>query len=119
MRIFSGGPWLDQFNGLHDFSEPLYVNGPGQAQLCFRRNTLRLLTLTFASNETWTYSYDGSGNLTTVTDGYGRELRFGYLSQPGQFNDGKLWRVGDQTATGLSTATPGGAMWSSPMSRKN
>ena len=58
------------------------------------------MTLTFSNGETWTYSYP-SGDLTSVADDYGRELRFGYTG-------GKLWRVGDQTATGLETSTPTG-----------
>lgn len=62
---------------------------------------------TWPNTEVWTYTYV-AGKLDKVTDGYGRELRFAYVSNAGQFNDGQLWRVGDQTATGLSGATPAG-----------
>ncbi|MEP7286647.1 MAG: DUF6531 domain-containing protein, partial [Chloroflexota bacterium] len=57
--------------------------------------------------ETWTYSYAGT-KLSRVDDGYGRQLNFSYISNPGQYNDGQLWRVGDQNATGLGTGSPAG-----------
>jgi len=59
------------------------------------------------SGETWTYTYDGSSRLSRVDDGYGRQLNFVYVVSAG-FDNGQLWRVGDQNATGLSGSTPGG-----------
>ncbi|MEP6985578.1 MAG: DUF6531 domain-containing protein, partial [Chloroflexota bacterium] len=61
----------------------------------------------------WVYTYDGSNHLISVEDKIdsttfsGRKLIFAYISNPGQFNDGKLWRIGDQDTTNL-TATPSG-----------
>jgi YD repeat-containing protein len=75
----------------------------------------RLRSRAWPSGESWTYNYDGSGRLASVVDnattwGWGqRQLQFSYVSNPGQFNDGKLWRVGDQTASGLSAAARPGA----------
>lgn len=66
-----------------------------------------LQTRSWPSNETWTYTYT-SGKLTLVDDGYGRQLQITYISNPGQFDDGQLWRVGDQTAAGLSGGSPTG-----------
>jgi len=68
-------------------------------------------SLLWPTGETWTYSYDGSSNLTLVEDGYGRELQFTYysgLSGGSAYKNGQLWRVGDHTASGLSGSTPGG-----------
>jgi YD repeat-containing protein len=66
-----------------------------------------LLSHSWANHEIWSYTYT-SGKLTSVNDGWGRQLVFTYISNPGQYNDGQLWRVGDQTATGLSGGTPAG-----------
>ncbi|MEP6988885.1 MAG: DUF6531 domain-containing protein, partial [Chloroflexota bacterium] len=66
-----------------------------------------LLSRTWPNNESWTYSYT-SGKLTGISDNYGNQLQFSYISNPGQFNDGKLWRIGDKTASGLSGSTPAG-----------
>ncbi len=57
--------------------------------------------------EIWTYTHT-NGKLTEVSDGYGRKVKFSYRNTPGQFDDGKLWRVGDQTATALDTGSPTG-----------
>ena len=73
----------------------------------FDDSTLRLKTREWTSNETWSYAYDGSGNLTEVEDGYGRQLRFAYVDNPSQFDDGQLWRVGDHTTVDLDS-TPSG-----------
>lgn len=62
----------------------------------------------WANGEAWTYDYDGSDNLTEVDDGYGRKLVFSYVDDPGQFDDGQLWRVGDNTAADLDTNSPSG-----------
>src|SRR5258708_1773143 len=72
-------------------------------------STGKLLSHTWPSGNTWTYSYDPtSGKLTGVADGYGHSLQLTYVSNPGQYNNGQLWRVGDQNATGLSGGSPSG-----------
>src|SRR5690606_37075676 len=61
----------------------------------------RLETHTLKNGEIWTYSYDGSGNLIQVADGYGRALKFAYYSGLGggdAFKNGQLWRVGTHTS---------------------
>lgn len=68
----------------------------------------RLTSRSWPSTETWTYTYDANNRLSQIDDGYGRQLKFSYISNAGQFNDGQLWRVGDQNATGLSGASPAG-----------
>jgi RHS repeat-associated protein len=66
-----------------------------------------------ANASNWVYSYDGSNRLISVEDKIdstnlsGRKLIFAYISNPGQYNDGQLWRIGDQDTTSL-TGTPGG-----------
>ncbi|MEP7286967.1 MAG: RHS repeat-associated core domain-containing protein [Chloroflexota bacterium] len=67
----------------------------------------QLVSRAWPSHETWTYTYTSS-KLSQVADGYGRQLNFTYVSNPGQYNDGQLWRVGDQTASGLSGGSPTG-----------
>ncbi len=67
----------------------------------------KLLSRTWPNSEVWSYNYS-SGKLSSVTDAYGRGLQLTYISNPGQFNDGQLWRVGDQTATGLGGGSPTG-----------
>jgi RHS repeat-associated protein len=68
----------------------------------------QVLSRSWPSTETWTYGYT-SGKLTSVSDGYGvRQLQFSYISNPGQFDDGQLWRVGDHSASGLSGGSPTG-----------
>ena len=67
----------------------------------------RLTTRTLNNGELWTYSYDGSGNLTEVSDGYGRSLKFVYYSGLGgadAFKNGQLWRVGTHTSTNLDSS---------------
>lgn len=59
------------------------------------------------SGEVWTYTYDGNGNLSNVSDGYGRILQFSYIDNSA-FDEGLLWRVGDHTASGLSGGSPSG-----------
>jgi len=63
----------------------------------------KLLSRAWLDGDTWTYTY-ASGKLSTVADGNGRQLQFAYISNVGQFNNGLLWRVGDQDATGLATS---------------
>ncbi len=73
----------------------------------------KLITRTwppFGTNgEKWNYAYDGNGRLSSVDDNYtnGRKLTFAYVNNPGQYNDGQLWRMGDQDTTNL-TGTPVG-----------
>jgi RHS repeat-associated protein len=67
----------------------------------------KLLSHVWPNNETWTYTYTGDV-LTEVSDGYGRSLQFSYIDDPGQFDDGQLWRVGDHTASGLDGSSPTG-----------
>jgi TolB protein len=43
-----------------------------------------------------------------VYDGYGRTLQWVYVDNPGGFDDGQLWRVGDHTASGLDGVSPSG-----------
>lgn len=74
----------------------------------FDGTTKKLVQREYISGEVWTYTYDGSNRLIKVEDNYGRELQFSYISNTGQFDDGQLWRVGDQTASGLSTGSPSG-----------
>jgi hypothetical protein len=78
-----------------------------KSQAIFDAITKQLKTRVWPNQETWTYTYT-SGKLAEVNDGYGRKLQFSYVSNPGQYNDGKLWRVGDQTATGLGSGSPSG-----------
>ena len=54
----------------------------------------KLITHTLNNGEVWTYSYDGNGNLTLVSDGYGRSLEFAYYTGTSSFKDDLLWRVG-------------------------
>jgi RHS repeat-associated protein len=61
----------------------------------------------FAGGEVWTYTYS-SGRLSEVADDYGRKLLFSYINNPSQYDDGQLWRVGDQDASGLDSGSPGG-----------
>jgi len=67
----------------------------------------KLRSRSWPNSETWTYTYSGD-KLTRVEDGYNaRALQFVYINNPGQFNDGQLWRVGDQDTTNLN-GTPNG-----------
>ncbi|MBL8152763.1 MAG: hypothetical protein JNM70_01165 [Anaerolineae bacterium] len=66
-----------------------------------------------ATAANWVYTYDANGRLTAVEDKLdsttlsGRKLVFAYRSNPGQFDDGQLWRIGDQDTANLS-GTPVG-----------
>jgi RHS repeat-associated protein len=101
-------------NAVLDASGSNYVlMGQDKRKLTFEPSGVsgayRLKTLDWPSNETWTYTYSSStGKLTEVDDGYGRKLKFSYVSASGQYHDGQLWRVGDHTASGLDTTTPSG-----------
>ncbi|MEZ4672578.1 MAG: RHS repeat-associated core domain-containing protein [Anaerolineae bacterium] len=88
-----------------------------KSQLAFDGTTLRLKRRAWPTGESWTYTYyvpaDGAdldGKLKQIDDGYGRSLQFGYIrdTDPNPFQRRQLWRVGDQTAAGLNTATPSG-----------
>ncbi|GAB5426354.1 MAG: hypothetical protein Crog4KO_35010 [Crocinitomicaceae bacterium] len=61
----------------------------------------KLMTHTLNNDEVWTYSYDGNGNLTQVTDGYGRALKFAYYTGTSSYKDGQLWRVGTHQSLDL------------------
>ncbi|MEO8609542.1 MAG: RHS repeat-associated core domain-containing protein [Chloroflexota bacterium] len=68
----------------------------------------RLKLRTWPNGELWTYSYlPSSDNLSEIGDSYGRKLQFSYITS-GSFDNGQLWRVGDQTASGLGTGIPSG-----------
>lgn len=69
----------------------------------------QLASRQWPTGDQWTYSYTGT-QLTSVLDNYGRGLQFSYKAphMPAQFDDGQLWRVGDQTAAGLSGVAPTG-----------
>ena len=69
--------------------------------------TAQLIQHAWPNAEVWTYGYTGS-QLTTISDGHSRMLNFSYKPNATQFDDGKLWRVGDQTSTGLSGVNPSG-----------
>lgn len=74
----------------------------------------RLVSRSWPSNESWTYSYDGSNRLTSVVDdGYSldggmlkRKLEFRYYTS-GPFN-GQLYRVGDHTFDDTNPSAPTG-----------
>ena len=78
----------------------------------------------FGTNgEKWNYTYDGSGRLSSVDDNYtnGRKLNFAYINNPGQYNDGQLWRIGDQDTTNLtgSGSSFGGSSVKDDFNRSN
>jgi len=75
-------------------------------QYVFDATNLLLTRIDWSNHETWTYTY-ASGQLSEVDDGYGRKLVFAYVDDPGQYDDGLLWRVGDHDTTDL-TSTPSG-----------
>ncbi len=70
--------------------------------------TGQLTAQVVGNNIALSYQYDTSHHLVLVSNGYGNSLQFSYISAPGQYNDGQLWRVGDQTASGLNLSTPTG-----------
>lgn len=71
----------------------------------FDATTRLLKQRQWPNGETWSYTHSGN-NLTQVSDGHGHQLNLAYMS--GGVGNGKLWRVGDHTASGLDTATPTG-----------
>lgn len=83
------------------------LNGTDGTHFIFDGTSLQLSSIQWASNEVWTYSYT-SGKLSSVDDGYSRQLRFSYINNAGQYDHGQLWRVGDHTASGLDTGSPSG-----------
>ncbi len=98
-------------------SEMVYSSGNDEYTLTaqdqtttfFDGTTGRIKSRSWPSGETWTYAYaNASGLLSEVDDGYGRKLKFSYISNPGNFDDRLLWRVGDNTASGLDTGSPSG-----------
>lgn len=80
---------------------------PDKTLMGFLASTGQIQTREWINHEVWTYSY-ASGKLSEVDDGYGRQLKFSYINNPSGFDDGQLWRVGDQTADDLDTSTPTG-----------
>lgn len=70
-------------------------------------STWRMMVRQWANGEVWSYDYDSNHRLTDVSDGYGRQLQLSYINNS-QFDDGLIWRVGDQTAAGLDGSTPSG-----------
>ena len=65
---------------------------------------------TWPTGEVWSYDYYeaphiADGLLKEVADGYGRKLQFTYIDNSGSHDHRQLWRVGDQDATGLETAS--------------
>lgn len=66
----------------------------------------KLQSRNWPTGESWTYSYP-NGKLTSIDDGYGRGLRFGYRTS-GQFDDGQLWWVGDHQVTVDENGVPSG-----------
>jgi len=96
----------------HDAAAEAYVLMlSDRSQYVFDNTTLRLRERCWPGGEKWTYNHNGSGNLTNVADEYGRELAFTYysgLTGDDEYKNGQLWRVGDQTATGLEGDTPAG-----------
>jgi len=68
----------------------------------------------WSTGEEWTYSYYATGFaqglLEEVNDSYGRKLQFSYkvYNGPALFDEKQLWRVGDQTASGLTGTSPSG-----------
>ncbi len=59
------------------------------------------------NGEVWSYTYDVDHRLTNVSDGYGRSLQLSYIDNSA-FDEGLIWRVGDQTASGLDGGSPTG-----------
>ncbi len=85
----------DEYYTLESAGQAFVFNN--QKKLRFRR---------WSNGEAWEYTYVND-KLDNVADGYGRKLQFTYIDNTA-FDNGQLWRVGDQTATGLDTATPSG-----------
>jgi len=96
----------------HDAASNAYLlTLSDNSQYVFDDTTLRLQERRWPGGEKWMYAHDGSGNLTKVEDEYGRELVFAYfsgLNGDDAYKNGQLWRVGDQTATGLEGSSPTG-----------
>ena len=73
-----------------------------------------LINRSWPNNESWTYAYHTTGQLKSVVDAYGNQLRFAYINNPGGFDHSQLWRVGDQTVPefddpdDLNSSTPVG-----------
>jgi RHS repeat-associated protein len=114
-------PGSNQYNGDPGSTSSVTWNGTVYTLTASDKSTYtfdsagRLTGRTWPTGEAWTYAYT-SGKLTEVADngysidgtGLKRKLQFSYITNPGQYNDGQLWRVGDHTAAGLSTTTPSG-----------
>jgi len=58
------------------------------------------------SGEVWTYAYDGSNRLVAVSDDYGRQLVFRYITSGA--HAGQLYRVGDHTFDDADPQNPTG-----------
>jgi len=73
-----------------------------------------LLSQTTQDGLVWNYTYYGAGHvaqglLQTVFDTDGRGLQFSYIDHSGFFDHLQIWRVGDQSATGLDGSNPSGS----------
>jgi hypothetical protein len=73
----------------------------------FDATTSHLKSITVSTGDVWAYTYT-LGRLVQVDDGYARRFELVYVNNPGSFDHGQLWRVGDQTASGLATVNPSG-----------
>jgi len=93
-----------QFNTV---SSEFFLTNQDRSVYSFDPSTYQLKSIQSSTGDVWTYTYSSS-RLTQVDDGYARRFELVYINNPSSFDDGQLWRVGDQTASGLSTSTPSG-----------
>ena len=70
----------------------------------------QLTSLVYPTGEAWDYAYDDDNDnrLISITDTYGKGLQFAYIDNPSGYDNGQLWRVGDQAAIGLEGEDPHG-----------
>ncbi|MEL6525219.1 MAG: DUF6531 domain-containing protein, partial [Chloroflexota bacterium] len=101
----------DIFEGAAGSASVIVKDGSGEYDLTasdesvyhFNSNA-QLETHTLSTGDVWSFSYDGSGKLTEVSDGYGRSLKFVYysgLTGADAFKNDQLWRVGTHASTDL------------------
>ena len=91
-----------------DISTLFTMTAIDQSALIFNGATGKLSQQVFSNTSSLSYQYDASLRLSSVSNGYGNSLQFSYISAPGQYNDSQLWRVGDQSASGLTLLNPTG-----------
>ncbi len=77
-----------------------------ESEYVFDGTTGNLLSRLWTNGETWTYSYDGSGNLIQVADAYSNQLVFRYITSGS--HAGQLYRVGDHTFDDTDPQNPTG-----------